>query len=457
MLHGTRVILAACVLAGLGAALPAQAKEQTVTLTIGEARLLAANANAAGQYGLALGITEGLLKRDARDYLALMQTASADIGLGRYGAAATAARQAFHAARNRAERANAARIAASAQFRAKHFSRAEIWLRRAFNAADDGALKNVLRREFALVRQENPLSVTLNFSIAPNNNINNGSSSKTITIWNLPFVLSPDARALSGTEAALSIGVKYRISQSQVQQTHLGFTLYGRTYRFSAASRAAAPTKKGSDYAFAMAELSLTQNRRFAAMSAPTSFSLVAGQYWYGGKPYIAYARAGIAQGFSLSDRTGANLRLGYEVQSLKTSGGSLSRLLTLGGGINHALANNDRVSLDVQLSRTNSQDVTARNTATRLQLSYSFAKPIWGTQLSLNLSAEKRDYAKSIYDISGRHDLTVTAGANLLFSNVSYYGFSPSLSLETSRTNSNISLFRRESTAVRLGVQSTF
>ncbi len=400
--------------------------------------------------------TENAQDRSA-EFRSVLAQAAAQIGAGNLEAGRKLARRAFMLAQTPAQKVEAARLVASALFRSGRYSRSEIWLRRAFNVAPDAATQSILRQEFAQVRRKNPLRLTFGLSVAPSNNVNNGSSSETVTIWNLPFQLSADARALSGIETAMNVDLKYRLSESARQATNFSLVLYGRTYRLSRAARIAAPGAKGSDYSFAMAEATLSHDRKFANFPGATSFQAVAGQFWYGGTPYIRYGRASITQGFEISTKTAASLSIGYENQIQVRSGGVNSKIKSLGAGLNRKLANSNTLSLNLQYSDTASDDPTARNVATRLRLDYSFAKPLLGASLSLNLSAEKRDYRLSFYDATGRHDRTLTAGANLVFVNTSVFGFSPNLTLEASRTWSNVTLYNRQSTSVRLGIQSTF
>lgn len=44
-----------------------------------------------------------------------------------------------------------------------------------------------------------------------------------------------------------------------------------------------------------------------------------------------------------------------------------------------------------------------------------------------------------------------------MVFPNISYLGFLPSVSVEASRTESNVNIVDRESVAVRFGTQSNF
>ncbi len=460
-----RAITLALALAGaLSGGITAAAQEarphqqaRQVTLEIAEARQLARAANARADYPLALEVSLALLQRDPNDQDALIQAASALIGLGRYDEAVRMARRAHAATRNPAQRVLAARLAASAHFRAGRHVRSEFWLRRAFNAAGDARTRTLLRQEFARVRQENPFTATISLSIAPNDNINNGSAAETITIWNLPFVLSPDARALSGTEAAASIGLNLRLSRGPRHETAIALNLYGRSYELSSESRAAAPDVAGSDYAFAMAEMSLTHARRFEGLPGPTAFGITLGRYWYGGAPYIRYGRAQITQGFELAGGMSASLRLGRERQRSDRAGGALSDISTLGGSLGLPLAGGARLNFDLQAAHTESDDPTADNDALRVQIGYAPQARLLGAKLAFSLGVERRDYPVSVYDPDGRHDLTLSAGARMIFDRIGYLGFSPVLSLETSRTRSNVALYERRSTGLRLSIQSTF
>ncbi len=439
-------------------ALPAAAQQapQQISLSVDQARKLAANALDAGRFDLALAIAQGLLQRNPADYGALIQATIAETALGRHAEAAIHARKAWKAAPDAAARVQAARLAASANFRAGRHLRAELWLRRAFNLSREENQRRLLRREFAMVHAQNPLRLSFGFSTAPSDNINNGSSAETITIWNLPFLLSPDARALSGIEYAANLSLGYRISGSEKHATRLGLNLFDRTYSLSPDARAAAPNAKGSDYAFASAEATLSHDRRFAALPGPTSFELALGKYWYANKPYIDYGRLGIAQDIPLNERQKFTLQAGYEEQRSHLSGGT-SWIGSAGIGYQGRLGNDATLSLGLFYSDTRSQDPTAQGTSLRMQIGYAPARPVAGMNLDLGLSAEWRDYPFSIYSTDGRHDQSLSLRLRAVFPKLSFYGFSPSLSLESGITQSNVSLYQRRSSAIRFGIESTF
>lgn len=429
---------------------------QQIDLTPQEAFAFGMQQLGQGNPGVAFQIASALVQRSPESYNALMLLASSGSAIGKHDVSSDAGKRAFKVARNDAERGRAARLVAATHFRAKQHTRAELWLRRASVHAGTKAEEHIIKREFAAVRRQNPLTVSLNFSLAPNSNVNNGSSSETITIWNLPFRLSADAQALSGYEASLGINLNYRLSQTRKQSTSVGLSLFGRTFELSEESKTAAPDVKGSDYSYSVAELSITQKRVIFQKLGVTSLGAMTGQNWYGGDPLNRYKRLTLGQGFRIGQRTSGNLRFTREWQtSIASEVESQIRGTDL--SFSHRLAKGGTIDLSLGSKSTSSDDVFGEYKSGKLGLRYSFAKPVLGTRLSLSMGLEKRDYDLSRYDIDGRHDETLTAGISMVFTNIDYFGFSPSMNIDASRTSSNISLYDRESVGVRFGFQSNF
>ncbi len=398
-----------------------------------------------------------LLERDQDDRVAWLALMQAALALGEPGHAALAGRQAYRLTQNPGERFALARQVSQQHVLAGQITRAQWWMRKALNDAPTPQAKQVAGNEFIRIRRSNPLTMRLNFSAAPNNNVNNGSSSDTINIFGLPFVLSPDARALSGIEVSAGVDLKYRLAQGQDRATDIGLKLFGRTFKLSNAAQAAAPDVSGSDYSFALAEAFLMQTRRFPNTSGPTTLVLTVGKNWYATAPYSRYGRLTVAQSYQLADTTGLVVSGGYERQISISGGGTPSDIFTLGTTVNHRLQNRDALGLSLRLQETTSPDVNLENTSVKAGARYGFGKPVLGTKFSLSMSVEKRDYDVSVYDLAGRHDLTLSAGAAMVFPGISYFGFSPSFSVEASRTESNVNIFDRDSVALRMGVQSNF
>ena len=114
---------------------------------------MAERAALSGRFAVARSLALGLLQRDPNEFAALMILTTAEIGLGNWDAAVNAGRRAFRATDLDMQRVNAARLVASAHFRAGQHTRAELWLGRALTLAPDAGASAALRQDFAKGRQ----------------------------------------------------------------------------------------------------------------------------------------------------------------------------------------------------------------------------------------------------------------------------------------------------------------
>ena len=389
-------------------------------------------------------------------YAQAMGAAQTAMLAGALDSAVAAGKQAYQTAPNDIERIRAARLVAAAHFRAQQYFRAEFWLRRAWQLAEGSPLAQAVASDFSGLRAANPLTVRLNFSAAPNSNINNGSQAETVTIWGLPFILNADARALAGYELSLGAEATYRLAPSANGQTWLGVRVNSRNYALTPTAAAAAPDVSGSDYAYASFEAFARHRWQSAALPGPTTFNASLGKTWYGGDPYTHFGRFSFDQEIPISQSTGGAISLGWERQFSDTTG-SASSIALLNAQTATRLGNGDRLRFGIGLEKTVSNDIFAENDAVRLSVGYSLARPIWNANLSFDLGLEHREWGISVYDPSGRRDVALNLGLNAALPQASVYGFTPVVKVEARKSQSNISLFDRASYGLRLGLETQF
>lgn len=390
-------------------------------------------------------------------YQSRLDQAAGEIARGNWVVAAGAARQAYAIAQTDSQRVRAARLVASAYFRARQLRRAEWWLRKALNSAPDAAIRAALEREIAQIRWQNPLTLRFSLSLAPSTNINNGYGRGTVRLWGRRFILSPDARALPGIEIAAGVNARYRLKRSGTGQTTLGFSLQGRDYRLSRNTLRAVPGLRGSDYSYGLVEASLIHRLQFGALPGGTTLRLDTGQVWYGRKALSRHIRGSVSQEFWGGPDT---VWLGFgslEWRMALQAGGASSQLATIGAAVTHDGGTGDVLSATMLVQGTGSANEILQNRLLRAALSYQFARPVLGAELSLWFSAESREFPVSPYRRGGRHDLTVAAGAAAVFPAVGHFGFSPVMRLEVRDTRSSVALFSRNTVAFRVGVRSDF
>lgn len=404
----------------------------------------------------ALKIAEALLTRDATHSPALQLKSAALRALGRPKDAIPVARSAWRYAKSDHEKYGAALITAQALSSAGYRTRAQFWLRRANQAAPNEQARRIAARDFNYVRNRNPWATELTFNVAPSNNINNGSANATSQLFGLPieFDLSGDARALSGYEISGGISTRYRLSQTNLQRHDLVFALHHKTFQLSAEAKRQAPSAKGSDFAYS----TLTVGYQFAGRRPNTglqnSFALSATHHRYGGKSYYNALRAstGVRYAVSSTSRVFANAALEGH---FSTSGRENSKIWSTSLGVDHVLANRDRVTLSINGTRALSPDVNQDYRRAGINLDYSLNRQIAGMQFSFGLSASKRDSDASTLVPGGRHDRTVSANITATLTNIEYYGFVPSITLSASKTDANLALFERNNFGIQFGIVS--
>ena len=410
-----------------------------------------------GNYAQSLQRSKAILAQQPDDFLAQYLFAFSALELGEYKNASKAAQSAYRLAPTTRDQFLAARVAANAKFRSKHFTQAEWWLRRAANKTSSPEEAQTVSNEFHAIRRQNPLSLRFGFSIAPSSNINGGTEERTFSLGEFDFIYGEGSRSLSGVEYAGNIDASYRLSESAIQQTRAGIYLFGRTYSLSAESQTRVPNASGSDYALGLAEVSLSQSRSIFDGLGPTEVSLHFGQVWYGGDPFWRYGKLSVAQSFPLGESAVGSLKASFEDQySLNTSQPD-TKIYDLQGTYAKSLSNQDTIS--VTLSSRFNDAAFATNTFTdhSATVGYSLAQPVLGSKLSLSIGVGAKAYDEFSLSLNGRYDEYITVGATALMENISFLGFSPSVMLSATKTRSNVTRFSTLELSARIGIQSNF
>lgn len=448
-----RLIPAVAILLAL--ALPARA--QSLTLTPAQMVAAANNALELSRPAAALALAEALLQRDPGDFAALLVRSRALRDLGRAQAAQVVARTAWGAAKTGDQKFAAAVIMAQAASSNGQRTVAQAWLRRAAQHARTPAQHALVRRDFTYVRARNPLSFNLSFGAMPSSNINGGANTDTITLFGLPFELSPDAQALSGYQAYFSGALSYRLGENERSETRIGVKAYGRWNRLSAQAQAAAPGASGHDYDYHSVALTFSHERLAGGPGRILSFGLDLGRNWYGGTVLSDFVQA--RAGYETRLARGARLTLDARADMQIDAGTSAARtwLATLGSTLRMPLKNGATLHYGAEAMRSFSTDANRAYGELSADAGYTFARPVLGTRLTLGAQIAWREYPVSYYSSNGRRDLTLAAKADFRLENMSFYGFSPVLTLERSHTSSNVSLYGNDRTSIGLSFRSDF
>lgn len=383
------------------------------------------------------------------------------LGLAEMGANADAARAAANAYRlapTETDKLRAAQLAGSAWYADGSYSRSQFWLRRAANhiQTDDDA--RAVGLAYQRSRSANPFAVQLGGWVAPSDNINNGAENEVFRLEGVPidFILPPERLALSGIEYAIEGQITYRVSQSAKQRTTLGGYVFGRSYTLSDKAQVRLPDATGNDFALGIADVSLTHERQIIESLGPSALSANFGRIWYGGDPIWDYWTGTAQQGIALSASEKLTLRAAYTHQTPLFSGASDVKITDLSTTLRTTFSNDDNLQLTFAQTYSDGgfENIYSEY---RIAAGYDFAQPLWNTGWSASATLGVRSYDTFPTTLDGRRDTFGSVGVTAVFGAISYWGFSPQLSLVATRTQSSAEEFTSSGVQARIGISSNF
>lgn len=409
-----------------------------------------------GQPARALALADAVLTQFPEDATALILKSKAERDMGRYGPAHSSAKLAWAKAQDPRDQYGAALAAAQSLSSDGQKFRAQFWLRRAMQVAPTERAKMVAEKDFAYVKTRSRLALKFDLSIDPSSNVNNGSSSDIVWFLGLPFLLSGDAKALSGVTATLGVSGRYRLAETETAKTDLRFSIAQSTVALSGSAKAQAPAARGGDYAYSAIEVGMDRYMR-PSQKDEVHLGLAMGRNWFGGDPMSYYLRGAAEYRRDLTKRVRASASVSRERQFRDDAAIRSADVTRLSFGLDSVLGNRDRLRMDVTATDTASSSSDIDHRSWGVSLDWTRAKPLLKGRVTIGLMAEGRDYDRSRYSADGRHDLTIGADLSMAFEEADYMGFIPILSLKTRHTGSNVSLFDSHSTGLGFSVQSKF
>ena len=449
---------------------PAQPTGAEISLSLEQARGVAAAALQQGDSGLALQIGQGLLQADATDPLAHFIIAQALRQQGRTREARQAAALAYRHAKTDIQKFEAAQLAARLSVDAEEFTRAQLWLRRSLLHAPDPAMRPRIEQDYRQVRAMDPLELRLRLSIAPSSNVNNGSDSPYALIDGVPVIglLDGLSQALSGVTATADLSLGYRLRATKGSQTQALLRAYGSRVWLDDSARELANSFPGAavsndDFSFALLEAGLRHVQRTGAGAGAgfVAAEIAGGRNWYGGDPYQRYLRLGLTHGIRLSESTTLSLGAEAERRGFEDDINQPIETLGLQASLGYSISNGDRVSLSLAWRDSDSEARNAVSTRRTAYLRYEMARPVGPARLSFTLGAADTlypNYAVGFIAVpGGRQDDTVFGSVDILFQDLDYAGFAPTLTLRAQKTRSNFSRFDASELAVSFGIRSLF
>ncbi|MCI2397874.1 tetratricopeptide repeat protein [Aliiroseovarius subalbicans] len=445
--------LALCLATGAGTGARAEIIILTPTQMVEEA----ARAVAGHQPRAALTLTQAVLAQNPDNLGALLLMSRALRDMGRNDDARVAAKRAWALAETPAQRFPVALLMAQATASGGNQTLAQIWLRRAAqNARSDGE-RALVRRDFNYVRARNPWRFEVDFGASPSSNVNGGSVEDTITLFGLPFDLSPDAQALSGYQVHGAVDLSFRIAETARSQSRVGLQAYARETWLSDSARAAAPDVPPGAYDYQSVALTFHHDRALQKRGRKLSFSASIGRNWYGGVRLSDFVSAGVDLRLPVAQKDRLTLSARADLQDTASAATPAVAVGDLGLELLHPTGNGNAIRLNLGLRAALSNDVFSEYRQASFGADYLLGKPILGTRVTVGVEMGHKSYDVSRYTSVGRKDTSVSLRADMTLTQVEYFGFSPVLTLDHTRIRSNVSLYTSQTNSLALGFRSSF
>jgi hypothetical protein len=437
----------------VGLACPAASETR---LDISEARLAAARLIDAGQPDAARAITTVLLQRDPSDIAALILHSHASRTVGKQAHAQAHARRAWRLSQRPVDRYGAAVAMAQSLSSGGRKTMAQLWLRRAVEAAPTPATKARAIRDYQYLRVANPWQVDFRAGFSPTDNVNNAPIDNTLEFGNLIFI-NPTALPLSGARLWVGGSLRYNFNVAATRRNFASVHWDESQAFLSDSARRKVPSARASDYDFRQYGVEIGRDFAPGPQSPVSTLSLRISRNHYGGEPLSDDARLRFVQRRKLDGGRGLNWSAALARSERQDNALRSETIGELAAQLRLPTPGGNRFDWIAGLERHASDSAAVAHDAVRLGLNWTRAEPIAGAELSLGLLGEYRNFDTPLYGPSVREDRSVALFATLFFRNLDAYGFAPKLTVMADRTNSNVSLFETEKIGLSLAFQSTF
>ena len=434
-----------------------------ITVSLDESRQIAQAALSQGKPEITLQIAASLLQANPKDSHALLLVSAANHSLKQPLHGRRAAALAYRYSDNKAQRLQAAQLAAQNALAEERPTLTQIWLRRAALQAETDAETEAISRAYGRVRTINPWSFHADLSIRPTSNINNGSDTSLQIIDGVPVVgqLSSDAQALSGTLGTVTLRASYRLRADERSRTSVAGRLQVRRVELSSETEAVAPNVSSRTFAYTYADLSL--NHTFAIGESKGNFvrlGATIAALW--ASDDIDYTLLRLDAERIWRPKDGQRLSFGGSVTGYNRDG-SLQDSVSYGirGGYSRTLKRGDNLGLTIAYEKSVSDLANRELDSVNMRLSYGFAKS-WGpAKATASLTISHADFDEySVGPIvvpGGRQDTGAYADLSLFFPDFDYAGFAPKVTFRAGRKSSNVSRFDTRELSIQVGIQSKF
>lgn len=304
------------------------------------------------------------------------------------------------------------------------------------------AVKTQIRQYLSAIREAKSLSYTASLAVAPDTNLNAGSSAREVSLFGLPFDLSEDARKRSGVGLAIEAGTEWAPRIGAGKRLRLGFHGQRREH-------------KGSDF----------DDLTVAAYAGPR---LVSGKWdlsvlgtgfrrWHRSRPYNDAFGARIESTYHPTSRVGISTGLALQSVRYPEQRERTARLASIGSSAFYALTSSSAVTFKLGASREAARVDAYSNWSGFVSAGYFRELPMgFSAFIEPSLSRVRYDEALAAFG-SRRADRTQSLTLTLLNRHIVLDRFTPRVAYTYTRQSSSIALYEFTRSRVEIGLTTSF
>lgn len=306
---------------------------------------------------------------------------------------------------------------------------------------DPGVIASVKRFREA-IRQRRAWRFNLNFGIAPDSNINSATNTERVEVLGLPFELSPQSRARSGTGIIVGGDASVRLRRAAKIPLHLA--AFGRMVRYP-------------DHDFDDIYVGGEAGPEFRVSGGRLRVAATGLQRWYGGSPLVTSLGGRINFDKVVGGRLGMEAALGIRHNAYSGRADVDGWDLEASFAANRALGKSAVGFAYVSVTRAIARDPGQSNWQGRVGL--GVLKEVgWGLRPQIALEASRQVNDAPLILFGGiRRDWRLQASASIYKRDWNLAGFAPSVRISWTRNFSTLPIYDQRRLRAEFGITKAF
>jgi hypothetical protein len=299
-----------------------------------------------------------------------------------------------------------------------------------------------INKYMAAIRDAKSLSYNFGIALAPDTNLNTGSSAREVALFGLPFDLSEEARQRSGVGIAVEAGAEWAPRIGRGKRLRLGVSGQRREY-----SGSSFDDMTGAAYA----------GPRWVSGKWDLSLLGTAYKRWYGARPYNQAAGGRLEATYYFTPRLGLSAAVAAQWVRYRRARERDGRLISFNATAFHAITSSSAVTLKAGVGRQEARIAPYANWSGFVAAGYFRDLPK-GFSVYVEPSFSLARYDEALLGFGKRRsDNSQSVLITLLNRHVVFARFTPRISYTFTRQRSALALYRFQRSRLEIGLTTIF